>query len=307
MRSGSTRIVTTVTFLGLAAATAAQAPAATIVEHFNDYGADSNLYGLGAAGNGWAGAWTGTVPLTDTPFTLAPLYDAGAALTFNSPNYGNVPNQTGADDGLATRGPGATASHYAHRSLSSGLAGTVWVSALARYTSSNADTILTLDATDGTANSFVAIRNRDASLRSKNGTAAVTTDTNEFGAGADNVYAANSTYLFLLRIQMNVSANNDQVDFWIFDNNADTASIPSLPSSVAGLPATPSFSKLGDFYGATFDAIGVAFEEDGSQIDSIRISNDVDGFTQVTAVPEPAGALLAGMTAFGLCVRRRRA
>jgi hypothetical protein len=284
-----------------------RAKAATVVEFFNNYGNDGNLKGKGTAGDGWQGAWAGTEPVTPGS-VLAPQYDAGVSLNFGSVNYDNSANETGTDDGLANRGAGGTGAHYAARALATGMTGTVWVSALGRYTSNTADAILTLDTTAGTGTSFVPIRDRDAVMRTTIVGGTAITDTNEFGAGgADNVYAADSTYLMLVRIQMNVSGPsnvNDQVDFWIFDNDAATTTVPALPSTAAGLPANPSFSKLGDFYGGTFDAVGVSFEDAGSQIDAIRLSNDANGFEQVTtAVPEP-GALSA--LALGLCCLRRR-
>ncbi|HEV7301149.1 MAG TPA: hypothetical protein VGN72_17415 [Tepidisphaeraceae bacterium] len=278
-----------------------RADAATVTEFFNNYGDDATLKGLGSAGNGWAGAWVGTEP-SSTVNVQAPQYDANASLVFNSPNYDNSANETGSNDGVATFGTGATAAHYAARSLQTGMDGTVWISALSRYSATNGDTLLILDSTNGPGSHFVALRDRDAVMRSTAGGSTLT-DTNEFGAGTDNVYGVNNTYLFLVRIQMNVSDTQDQIDFWIFDDDATTLTIPSLPSSEAALPATPSFSRLGDLYGATFDAIGVAFEGAGSQFDAIRISNDADGFARVTAVPEPTAL---GVAALGLLALRRR-
>jgi MYXO-CTERM domain-containing protein len=279
------------------------AQGATITENFNDYGTTSTFVsGLGTAGDGWAGAWTELT--TDSGW---PQYEAGSSLTFNSPNYTTAANQTGANDGLIVTGATNTnASKAAYRSFSTPLTGTIWISALTQFHNVGPDVLLILDATSGT-NNYVGIRlNATLSKAEARIKTNGTEDADEFGpGGTDNVYPNDTSLLLLSRIQIDIDASgNDQIDYWIFDSNSTTTGIPALPATAAGLPATPSFSKVGDFYGTSLSAIGVAVTKANTKVDAIRISNDANGFEQVTSVPEP-GLLGAGLLGL-LALRRRR-
>jgi len=279
--------------------TVAPSHGATITDDFNDYGTTSTyISGMGTAGGGWAGGWTGTAT------TGYPQYQPNATITFNSPNYSTAGNQSGTNDGMVVTGDGNTnAAKAAYRSFSTSLTDTIWISALTQFSNAAPDVMLILDATSGTSN-YVGIRNEASKAQAIIATGGIA-DNDEFGPDvADNVYPTNAPLLLLTRIQIDVSGTNDRIDYWIFDDKSSTTNIPALPATADDVLAiAPSFSKTGNFFGTGLDAIGVALTKTGTSVDAIRISNDADGFKQVTSVPEPG---LLGAAALGLLALRRR-
>lgn len=264
--------------------TGSAAHAATATEHFNDYGETrTDLIGRSGSETGWVGPWANNA---------SPDYHPGVRLTYADPNYDNTPNGGNADDGAAgvIVGGGVNSGQVATRSFAAPLTGTVWVSALLRYTEAAAasptvgEGLLWFDKTANATANFIAIRNNagdgQAVLRYAG------TDT-KIGS-----FAKDTTHLLLARLT--VGAVNDSISFWVD---------PNLSGGEAGLPA-PTLSTSGaDAYGPALEDIGVSFAYDGSFIDAIRVSNDADGFARV--IPEPAGLSLLAMGGL-LALHRRR-
>ncbi len=100
----------------------------------------------------------------------------------------------------------------------------------------------------------------------------------------------------LLRIVLDGSGSDDTLDFWMN---------PDLTSGAGGLGIPDNSISGSDFFGTALDGIGVSFRRDNSTIDAIRISNDADGFAQVTSVPEPSTALLSVLGVLFLARRHR--
>ncbi len=265
----------TMASLGLAVQ-AHLATGATIIENFNNYGTvNTDLHNVGVTGGGWTGPWSGT---------LNPDYFAGSQVTFNNPHYMNFGNETGPDDGAAGYG-GGDASGTVSRILTESLTGTIWISALTHYTSSTADTLIWL----GSSNSYIAIRNGNAALRTAG-------SNNE---GPTTSFAPNTTYLLLAKIVVNANGNNDDISFWVKTESADLSSEAAL-----GTPTrrTSNFDAVGD----SLSSIRLSFEDFGTRLDQLRISNDPDAFYKVTAIPEPAGLGLLGIGLAAAGCRRRR-
>ncbi|MEM6821121.1 MAG: PEP-CTERM sorting domain-containing protein [Verrucomicrobiota bacterium] len=231
---------------------------ALIVENFNDYGSSSVPLTLGTSGSGWAGAWnhTGT----------GPNYTQGG-LTFSSSGYSNAGNDSDLNDGLASYGSGG-ANNFATRSFSTGLTGTIWLSAVAEWTNPTAQVKLMLGSS---ANNFIGFF-ENSGFVGYDGT------TNTTGS-----FSASITHLMLARIQIDASGNNDSVEYWIN---------PNLTGGEAGLGASDFSQNGSDVFGSSLDGVGLAFRRAGSTFDALRISNEVTGFSDVTAVPEPSTYIL---------------
>lgn len=272
------------------------ASAETITDHFNDYGtvsdanSDTTLMGrqsLTPSENaGWAGPWT---------FETGPDYFSGERLTYTAPGYNNGPNQGDANDGTAGAGTNSAgglqgnAGSVAQRFFATPLTGTIWVSALSRYSSTSGETLLWLERQED--NDYVAIRGsangQEARLRYNGGA--------DIAAGT-GTFAFDTTRLFLVKIQMNVDGSNDSVDFYVN---------PDLSGGEAGLGAPLLSGSGGDAFGVALDGISVSFTDFGSRFDALRVSNDANAFEQVTLIPEPASFGLLGLGGL-LALRRRR-
>jgi MYXO-CTERM domain-containing protein len=257
--------------------TGREASAATVTESFDTYGASSaSLSGLGSASGAWSTGWIDNA---------APTYYPNVPLTLNKTGYSNLDNGVGAAGYGTTGNAGSTA----RRGLTyPGLNGTVWVSALAQI-STGGDALLWFGGSTAPSN-FVGLRSGVAAFKYNGGTqlngASVT---------------LNTPHLLLAKVQVGGGSAADSIDIWLD---------PDLSTGEAGLP-TASFSGSGSqIFGSDgstaldMSGIKVSFNLTGSYIDAIRISNDADGFTQVTMVPEPAAMGLLGLFSLGLLRRR---
>jgi hypothetical protein len=280
--------------IGLAiGACAASTHAATITEYFNDYGtATANINGKGAADDGWAGAWSSST----SPTSYYAGYTAGSQLTYSAAGYAGAGNDNGADDGLLSAGPGAGVANTSFRAFDTGLTGTIWISLQVNVSADAKDILFLLDASN--TNNVIGLRG-STGIASGN-TSKVPEPMVKYNSGTDTsdntTFAAGATHLFLARIGMNASGNADTLDFWV-----DPILGAAAPTSAA------LYSKSGaDAYGASLDGIGVTFASAGGSIDAIRVSNDVDGYVQVTSVPEPSVVLTLLAGAPMMLLRRSR-
>ncbi len=266
------------------------AHAATVTEFFAGYGSTSaglapgtdpggtdtvNSPGFGAAGNGWAGGWSGN---------QGPNYISNTSFSYSDPNYSNAGN---GGVGIAGWGGNGGSGSVAERSFSTALTGTVWVSFLTRFANTTGESFLYLDRGQNDSIYFGAVA-QNPTIR--------------FGSGAGDILTGSSTlavdqvHLLLARIVIDSVDANDSIDLWVN---------PNLASGVAGLGAANVASSGVDSVGTGLGAIGVGFRRDQTNLDAIRFSNDADGFAQVTSVPEPSAAILA-LLGLGILSRRKR-
>lgn len=288
----------------MAACASTAAPAALVTEYFNNYGtATASLTGKGAATGGWSGAWQGPTSVQ---------YNAGAQLSYTGPEYGTPGSESDPDDGSVLGGTGAT-TDLLYRTFNANTfgTGTIWLSVLVRYDSIGDDILFWIDKNNSTVNGgdreFLGLRGSAGTSGTSSPPEAVIAYNGTDDTSSTIDFAINTTHLFLAKIDMNVGGVNDSISWWID---------PDLSGGAAGLGTTvgsangPVYVKSGsDAYGTAFD--GVAFSSNGNTsggvgIDSIRISNDADGFAQVTAVPEPSTWALAIFGLIGAAALRRR-
>ncbi len=271
--------------------TGVSAQAATITEYFNNYGtSDLAANGLGAAVGGWAGAW-----ISGTNYAN---YKANTALSYSGSGYTASLNQTDTNDGTLAAGSAAGVGNVSFRSLSPAMTGTVWVSSLVSVAANGKDILMAMDTSSINTN-FVALRGSTGT--DSGNTLKVPEPVIKYNNGTDSgnnlTFAAGTTHLFLLKIVMNYSGTSDSVDFWV-----DPTLGASAPTSAA------IYSKnVADVFGVDFGGVGFSFASGGGSVDAIRISNDTDGYVQVTGIPEPALGLLTwlGLT-LPLARRARR-
>jgi len=111
-------------------------------------------------------------------------------------------------------------------------------------------------------------------------------------------FLAGATHLMLVRIE--IGATLTSFALWVD---------PDLTGGEGGLPA-PLYNVSAannNMIGSVLQDIGVGFFGSGAagsplQMDAIRVSNEPDGFSQVTAVPEPKtlALLLAAIGCLGI-------
>lgn len=255
--------------ISLLAVTPLASRAALITEYFNDYGATHRaVSGLGAAGDGWAGAWQGGTTVNTHP-SYQPITGSFPAFTFSNANYDDSGNLTGSNDGFL-RG-GGSAGSISYRTFSSGLTGTVWASVVVRPSDSQ-DILFWLDSGGNTATNFVALRNTRKPRMRVNGVDIATNDT---------TFGNNTPFLFLVKMEVNGVGNNDSLQFWVKGEGDDLSSETALGSAIYT-------SNSSDIFGAALDDVGFSFGGTNSRVDALRISNGVNGFQDVTIIPEPS-------------------
>jgi hypothetical protein len=265
----------------------------TIVEYFNGYGDQQvNLFGLGKAGNGWAGAWA---------LNSRPDYRPGTQLTYSGAGYSNAGNLGGANSGVASYELGANNSQsgqIAYRSFAEPLTGTIWISYLAHVDGGSGtaapDVLMWFNRSVNTQNYFglrsTWVDATDQSLGYTTGAAIrYANDTSSYVGS----YASGEVHLMLARLDI-TPGGNDTFDMWVN---------PDLTGGEGGL-GTPVFSMSGsNAYGNGLADVGVSFSGFESMLDAIRVSN---GFNMVV-IPEPSTyAILLGLFALGAGALTRR-
>ncbi|MGD9719722.1 MAG: PEP-CTERM sorting domain-containing protein [Pirellulales bacterium] len=281
LRAASIAVLT----FALATTGSTHCPAATISDYFNNYGTvATNVAGLGVAGGGWAGPWAGS---------SVPDYAPGVNLTYSAPGYDNSDNETGLEDGAAQQGSDPNVGNSADRSLAVDFTGTIWVSALAKVDGvGRARVAFDAPRVVGPIYGFLwgdgnGLVGGGVTYNNLN-----TTDTSSPAR-----FSAADTHLMLMRIGIGVT--NTDFALWVD---------PDLTGGDIGLPA-PLYNVSASnnvMIGTTLQEVGVGFFGSGAPsgrlIDAVRVSNDIDGFYRVTAVPEPTSLLLASLAVIGLVV-----
>jgi len=262
----------------------ADARGAMVTEYF-DYGTSSvPLNGLGGAGNGWTSAWT---PTAAGDNANAGGYFAGERLVFNNANYNNTPNLGGAGHGVAGFNNIANAGSAQQRSFEA-MTGTIWISGLVQFDNpDDGHVLLWLNRSANTQN-FVSYRKGDYQVRYGNANTIVPLSLD-----------ADTTYLYLVKLVVDPTGN-DALSFWIKSEGDDISSESALGAALFFDDSSNIMTALSN--------VGLSFETNDGEprngvIDALRISNDPDGLTMVTLVPEPASLLFLGLG--GLIVTMR--
>ena len=276
----------------------ATANATTIISEFNDYPSDERLLNTNY-GTGWPDGFTpgsqtkwgeniadGTTGGTSSIVTTAGDLVAPAATGYNI-------TQSVVTAARSVTGT-ATVARRQNRETG-GLTGDIWMSWLMAPSS---DGRLGLNL-NGDVKGFNGADNvRIIALGSS---------FNVYGPGTNSqtsVFTADETVLVVGLLQMDSSETDDRLRLWINPT-------VSLGETDVLTNQTPIHDLILDdaIMGSSLDTVGIvayAASSNPGRLDSLRLSNDLNGFGAVTGIPEP-GAL--GMTLLGLAgmaVRRRR-
>ena len=264
------------------------AGAATWIENF-DYPAEKNGKELKSIAN--------------PPYSNGHMYYvSGENLTYSASGYTNDPSNagTGASGG---RYPNGSTNEVTTSQAFTG--STIWLSFLLNLSDAYARTgWMGLDAnTPGTNGSGVNVM---AQVRD-NGMALaeirVVNPQNRLYTDPD--IDISSTLLMLAKIEIDGNGLDDPVSLWVD---------PDLSGGESGL-GSPTLSKADvDWVSDSISSIRFSTEyttggsplTDNAFIDQMRVSDDADAFTQVTAIPEPATMSLLAFGAVVALVRRRK-
>jgi len=182
--------------------------------------------------------------------------------------------------GTANSVYGNSADNYAgHRALATALTGnTVWFSFL-------------VDG-DGNSRAGITVNQADTTPLSPRLLVLNSTDLYLNGTTFDDVLTAGDPALVLGRITV-VDDGDDTWDVWFN---------PDVSESLG----TPDATKTDNYIGAAgITTIGVSVYKGGS-VDMLYVSDDADGFADVTGVPEPATMSVLVLGGVGMLLRRRR-
>lgn len=277
--------------------------AATLVADFNEYPSNERLLNTGY-GTGWP---DGFVAGTEVKWGEDPAdgTTGGTSVVVTSDAVGDLVAPVGT--GYALTQPVVTAARTAtgnqgtarrQNRATGGLIGDIWMSWLM---APSADGRLGLNL-NGSVKGFNGADNVRV--------IAVGSSFNVYGPGTNSqtgVFTAGDTYLLLGLLQMDSSGTDDRLRLWV-DPNVGLGETDVLTNQ------TPAHDLVLDdaIMGSSLDTVGVvayAASNNPGYLDSLRISNDVDGFTQVTGVapvPEPTSLMLLAMGGLATWALKRR-
>ena len=256
---------------------------------------DNMNYGGGTIGSG-VGDWVdGSNRLN---------YQGGINVNYTGGSYVNDPNNAGT--GSLERNSNIDNRFFERDYSDAGLTGEFWVSMVINTTGVGGDNAgeiigLSLNTTGGLSSSAdilgVAFDGTDFRAGWRDHSAVSTS----YNAGA----TLNLSNPLLLVARVNIGAGDDSFDMWVFDSGA------TFGTTQASLGAAHLSSSAADF-GDQLDRIQVGgINGFQSNFDQIRISdlggdNGLNEVLTLTAIPEPTSAVLGGLGAILLMMRRRR-
>jgi hypothetical protein len=269
---------------------ATPAHAATLIDNFNEYPTNERLLNT-AYGSGWPAGF-GTTDQVKWGEDLADGTVGGTSVVLTSDTVGDLSAPAGTGYALTqtvvTAARTVTGNQGTARRQNrdtGGLTGDIWLSWLM---APSADGRLGLNL-NGAVKGFNGADNVRV--------IAVGSSFNVYGPGTNSqtgVFTAGETSLILGLLQMDASGNDDRLRLWVNPN------VGLGEADVLANQATVHDLVLDDaIMGSSLDTVGIVAYSATSNpgyLDSLHISNDADGFTQVTgvAVPEPTSlALLA--------------
>lgn len=281
------------------------ASAAFVQATFNDLNTGS-LNGQ-AGGTGFSGNWAGS---SGIPRVVGIDLTAPASTHFALTQTGNARSI----DEVGTVNPTGTVPNVDRqrsRALATPLNGTIWLSFLVNSTSSATEVAgIGLNTPGGTStfNDYPTLLAIGTDLvynsnRSINPRAAVTTFVPVVAAG---VVPATGDSLIVARIFLDPAGIlPSRLDAWV---NPDLTNMPAPQLTVNALEEIdPSFTKWNPVTAISRIAVGgTATPAGGGNVDFLTLSNGADAFYDVTGVPEPTAATLAGALVLGLARRNRR-
>ena len=289
--------------VALTAVSAGPAAAATLVADFNAYPSNERLLTTNY-GSGWPPGFgtTAEIKWGEDPTDGT---TGGTSAVLTSDAVGDLVAPAGTGYGLTqpvvtaarTATGNSTQSRRQNRSTG-GLTGDIWMSWLM---APSADSRLGLNF-NGSVKGFGGADNvRVIALGSS---------FNVYGPGTNSqtgVFTAGDTYLILGLLQMDAAGTDDRLRLWV-DPNVGLGEVDLLANQ------TPLHDLVLDnnIMGTSLDTVGIVAYSATSNpgyLDSLRLSNDSDGFTAVTGVPVPEPSTLALLAAGGLAAiagRQRR-
>jgi hypothetical protein len=254
----------------------------TVTADFNDFTTFPTAFGNTAGGTGMTGLWAGT----GTQNVVA------GSLTYTLGGY--AIQQSGAGSAGKVQGT-YNEPRQNRRTLSNAMIGDIWFSMLVQNPDAQARAGLSINpATNG--DPAAGAIERLLVLSGNSLTFQVNGTTLGTAAGA---LAVGQTHLLLGKLSVDVAGGNDQLLIWA--DPADLSLLGTPDITISGVDLLDSLSGVGLL---SYNTNGPAFSANGGFIDALRISNQSDGFFQVTGVPEPSA--LAAVGALTLLARRRR-
>jgi hypothetical protein len=270
--------------------------AATLTENF-DYGSTPparDLVGLGSTAGEFSSSWTGTAGQNN--------YQANSNLTYAETGYNNAGNSP-AGQGVAVEIAGSNMDRISSRTFDTDLTGTIWISALIRTNgdgTNNSQAGIWLGGENNATflnSAAFGIRGFGEDRWTRYGNA------NHFGNNIDaqgSAISRNDVTLALARVSIDYSGTSDRIETWFN---------PDLSLGAASIGTAQQLYDGSDVFGTGLNRIGLSFAQGGgtnfAEIDNIRISNELDGFDQVTSIPEPSTFLMVA-SALSLSVFFRR-
>lgn len=275
---------------------------ATLVATFNEYPSNERLLTTNY-GSGWPAGF-GTTAEAKWGEDLADGTTGGTSAVLTTDAVGDLVAPVGT--GYALTQPVVTAARSVtgnqgqsrrQNRATGGLTGDIWMSWLM---APSADGRLGLNL-NGSVKGFNGADNVRV--------IAVGSSFNVYGPGTNSqtgVFTAGDTYLLLGLLQMDAAGTDDRLRLWV-DPNVGLGETDVLTNQ------TPVHDLVLDdaVMGSSLDTVGVvayATSNNPGYLDSLRISNDADGFAQVTGVapvPEPTSLALLAVGGLAMWAGRR--
>ncbi|MBX3740751.1 MAG: hypothetical protein KF712_07160 [Akkermansiaceae bacterium] len=209
------------------------------------------------------------------------------------------------------RGTNSTDMRQAFGMLAAPMSGEIWFSFLAQTSQTTIESQIRWSSTGLSLNSPTATPFSDRGdfyVQMSGGRLEYKFGTNHT-AGSVQVYGgtelAGVTTLVVGRLLLGGTGTGDSVDLWV---NPDLIANPDISSlstaySATGINGLASINQVGIVVHRTSSNLAL----ESAAFDALRMSNNPDGFSEVTGVPEPSAWMLAaGMMPLFMAVRCRK-